>query len=269
MPLEEKKKHTNANHPLVSIITPLYNAASYIAKTIASVQAQTYTNWQLIIVDDLSNDNSLQIAQSLAINEHRITIIPQKTNQGAAVARNLATQKAKGTYIAFLDADDLWHPEKLEKQIAFMEAQDCAVSFTSYLHIDENGKSLNKRIKALKELSYRKQHRNNYIGNLTGVYNAAILGKINAPSIRKRQDWAVWLDAIKKSKKPALGIQEDLAYYRVHKASMSANKLHLVKHNFAFYKTFLGYNTIKASYNLVLFFWEYFVNRPKQIERIN
>jgi teichuronic acid biosynthesis glycosyltransferase TuaG len=253
--------------PLVSIITPLYNAAPFIAQTIASVQDQTYQNWEQIIVDDCSTDSSVDVVKALAGFDNRIKLITLSRNSGAAHTRNVATEAAQGTFIAFLDSDDLWHAEKLEKQIAFMQETGCDVSYTSYVHINENGKPLGKRIAALPELTYKKQHSNNYVGNLTGIYNTTSIGKISAPDVRKRQDWALWLDAIKKSGKPALGLKEDLAFYRVREGSMSSNKLNLVKYNYQFYKTCLGYSHIAATLYLVRFFWEYFVMRPKWIQR--
>ncbi|WP_035335122.1 glycosyltransferase family 2 protein [Dokdonia sp. PRO95] len=257
----------NDIQPLVSIITPLYNAAPFIAQTIASIQAQTYQNWEQIIVDDCSTDNSVDIVRALAALDDRIKLITLSRNSGAAHTRNIATEAAQGKFIAFLDSDDLWHAEKLQKQIAFMQKTACDVSYTSYVHIDEHGKPLGKRIVALPELHYKKQHSNNYVGNLTGIYNATSIGKISAPDVRKRQDWALWLDAIKKSGKPALGLQEDLAFYRVREGSMSSNKLNLVKYNYQFYKTCLGYSHVVAAICLLRFFWEYFVVRPEWIQR--
>lgn len=269
MPYEEKKKHINLEgNSLVSIITPLYNAANYISETITSIQKQTYAHWELIIVDDLSTDTSLSLAEAFASTDDRIKVIPSTANRGAAVCRNHATELATGTYIAFLDSDDMWHPQKLEKQLQFMQNNSCDVSYTSYVHMDEVGKPLKKRVIALPSLSYKKQHSNNYVGNLTGIYNASVLGKILAPNIRKRQDWAVWLEAIKRSGKPALGLQEDLAFYRVHPHSMSANKFKLIKHNYNFYRTYAGHSKIASVYYLGLFFWEYFVERPKQIQNL-
>jgi len=269
MLLEEKKKHINVTtQPLVSIITPLYNAAPYIEKTIQSVLDQSYQNWELIIVDDASTDTSVAIVTTNFGNEPRIKLTTVSSNQGAAHCRNLATAEATGDYIAFLDADDLWHSKKLEKQLHFMQMNNCDVSFTSYQHIDEQGKSLQKRIVAMPKLTYNKQHKNNYIGNLTGMYNARDLGKIIAPNIRKRQDWAVWLEAIKKSGKPALGLQEDLAYYRVRQDSISANKSKLIKYNYAFYRTYLGYSWLKSIVCMLQFFWEYFFVRPKNIQQL-
>jgi teichuronic acid biosynthesis glycosyltransferase TuaG len=269
MQYEEKKKHISIEgNPLVSIITPMYNAEDFIAETLSSVKNQTYSFWEHIVVDDGSNDNSVGIVTELGKSDNRITLITNTVNNGAAICRNQATNLAKGKYIAFLDADDLWHPEKLEKQLHFMTDNDCDVSFTSYQHIGEKGNPLAKRVKALSSLSYKKQHRNNYIGNLTGIYKVAILGKIMAPNIRKRQDWAVWLEAIKRSGKPALGLQEDLSFYRVRQGSISANKINLIKHNFWFYNTHLKHSWPKSVYYLLRFFWEYFIHRPKQIERL-
>ena len=269
MPYVEKKKHINTEqNPLISIITPLYNAENYIDQTISSIQKQTYSNWEVLIVDDSSTDLSSQIGEKLELADSRIHFIRNDVNKGAAFCRNLGTEMAKGGYIAFLDADDLWHEEKLEKQLRFMQTNDCDVSYTSYLHIDEDSEPINKRIKAFASLSYKKQHSNNYIGNLTGMYKASALGKISSPNIRKRQDWAVWLEAIKRSKKPALGLQEDLAYYRIHGASMSGNKLGLVSHNFNFYHVHLGHSWIASAFYLIRFFWEYFLIRPKQIEKL-
>jgi len=265
----EKKKHIRfEDHPLVSIITPLYNAEKFIAETISSIQNQTYSNWELIIIDDASTDSSREITEEFAIKDKRIILIKSKKNIGVALSRNLATDRANGHFIAFLDSDDIWHPEKLDIQVRFMIERNGSVSFTSYQQIDVDSKPLNRRIKAMETLSYKKQHRNNYIGNLTGMYNAEVLGKIKAPNIRKRQDWALWIEAIKRSGKPALGIQMDLAFYRVHKGSMSGDKINLIIYNFQFYKYYLGHSWMASSYYLLRFFWEYFFIRPKQIEKL-
>jgi glycosyltransferase involved in cell wall biosynthesis len=266
---KETSEHINdEKSPLISIITPLYNAESFISETIQSVLNQSYPNWEQIIVNDASTDASLSKVKVLAQKDERIRIEDIPDNMGAAYCRNLATTMARGSYIAFLDSDDLWHPDKLKKQLTFMTRNKCVVSYTSYVHIDESGNSMNKRILALPELSYKKQHRNNYIGNLTGMYNAEILGKIASPDIRKRQDWAVWLEAIKHSGKPALGLQEDLSFYRVRRDSMSSSKIKLVKYNYRFYKDYLGYSSIKSGWNLMKFFYEYFFVRPRYIQKL-
>lgn len=253
---------------LVSIIMPSYNAEKFIYFTIESVLNQTYTHWELIIVDDASTDNTIAIIEEEIKKDPRITLLKNTKNQGASYCRNLATEKAKGKFIAFLDADDLWHPEKLEKQINLMLSTNNSVCYSSYLHIKENGESLKKRIVALPFLSYKKQFKNNYIGNLTGIYNAKKLDKIMAPNLRKRQDWAVWLEAIKRNNKPAIGLQEDLAYYRIRKESISANKMSLIKYNYWFYSKHLGKSKASSIYYLAQFFIEYFFIRPKQIQKL-
>ena len=267
---EEKIKHIKSemNQTLVSIITPLYNSSLFISHTISSVLEQTHTNWEHIIIDDASTDNSASIVEQFAAKDPRISLIKLPKNTGAANCRNHATKLAKGSFIAFLDSDDLWTPTKLEKQLQIMAETQCAVSFTSYRHIDLVGNPLGKRIVAIPSLTYKKQHRNNYIGNLTGMYNVEVLGKILAPNIRKRQDWAVWLEAIKRNGKAAIGIQEDLAFYRVREGSISSNKLNLIKYNFRFYREHLGYTWIASIGYLFRFFWEYFFVRPKYIQKL-
>ena len=249
---------------LVSIITPLYNSEAFISETIQSVLNQTYSNWELILIDDCSRDNTLNIANKFTLENTNITLIINETNQGAAISRNKGIMAAKGDYIAFLDADDLWKPEKLEKQITFMQNQNCDVCYSSYEQIDEAGKPLNKLIKALPNLTYKKYLKSNYIGNLTGIYNSKALGKITSPNLRKRQDWLLWLNAIKASRKPAQGLEESLAFYRVRENSMSSNKVELLKHNYWVYKKGLGFSKVKSMRFMLVFLWEHFFVKSKQ-----
>ncbi|WP_055436234.1 glycosyltransferase family 2 protein [Lacinutrix algicola] len=249
---------------LVSIVTPLYNSEAFIGETIKSIFNQTYTNWELLLIDDFSNDDTIGVVNDFILKNKNIKLIKNETNQGAAISRNKGIIAAKGDYIAFLDADDLWKPEKLDKQIAFMQNQDCDVCFCSYEQIDESGKPLNKLVKALPVLTYKKYLKSNYIGNLTGIYNAKKLGKITSANLRKRQDWVLWLNALKASGKPAKSLQESLAFYRVHKNSMSSNKIALLKHNYWVYKKGLGFSTLKATYSMLIFLWEHFFVKKKQ-----
>lgn len=255
--------------PLVSVIMPVYNSERFVLEAVESVLGQTYSNWELIIVNDASTDETSLIIERLSASYPNIIAISFAANKGPGFCRNKATEIARGDYIAFLDSDDRWATDKLQTQIDFMVENECAVSFTSYLHIDEMGKPLHKRIRAMSLLQYQKQIRNNYIGNLTGIYHAASLGKIMSPDIPKRQDWALWLEAIKRSKKPARGIAQDLAFYRIRKDSVSANKIGLLKHNFNFYHIHLGYSKTQSLYFTMRFLWEYFFNRPKFIETTN
>lgn len=253
----------------MSIITPMYNSEVFISETINSVIKQTYTNWELVLIDDNSKDNTVQITKPFLAENPKIKLIENDINLGAALTRNKGIEAAKGDYIAFLDGDDLWKPNKLETQIAFMKANGCDVSFSSYEQIDERGNPLNKLVKALPSLSYQKYLKSNYIGNLTGIYNAEVLGKITAPNLRKRQDWLLWLAAIKKSGKPALGIEESLAYYRVRENSISSNKIELLKHNYWVYKKGLGFSKIKSLYWIIIFLREHFFVKSKQTVSIN
>lgn len=254
---------------LVSVITPTYNSSSFIEETIKSVQNQTHQNWEMLITDDCSTDETLKIVQRLADEDPRIKVYKLQQNSGPAVARNNSIEKAEGRYLAFLDSDDLWLHEKLAIQIQEMVKKNAPVCHTNYLHVDEEGNNLGKRIIAIKSLDYKKQLKNNYIGNLTGIYDIQALGKIYSPLIKKRQDWAVWLEAIKRSGKGSLGINKDLAKYRIRKDSISSNKIELLKHNFIFYNQHLKFNLVKSSIRMVIFLFEYFLIRPRYFEKFN
>ncbi len=248
----------------VSVITPSYNSEQFINQTITSVLNQTYKDWELIVIDDASSDNTIEIVNKFIKEHSNIRLIQNKKNSGAAISRNKGIEAAKGDFIAFLDADDLWKPQKLEKQIAFINEHQCDVCFSSYDLMNEEGDPLNAQIKALQSLSYKKLLKSNYVGNLTGIYNAKTLGKITSVNLRKRQDWLIWLEAIKKSGKPALGIQETLAIYRVRESSISSNKLNLIKYNYWVYKKGLGFSTIKSVCSLIVFLFEHFFVKSKQ-----
>lgn len=245
---------------------PSYNSEFYIAASIASVIEQTHQDWELIIVDDASTDNSYNIISEFSKKDKRIKCMTHSRNLGTGAARNTAIKAATGSYMAFLDSDDLWKPNKLETQLAYMATKKATVCFSSYELIDEQGKPLHKLVEALPKLSYRKQLKCNYIGNLTGLYHAESLGKIDLPEIKKRQDWVMWLNVIKKGG-DAIGINESLAYYRVRKGSVSSNKLTLVTHNFNVYNKALGFGFFRSVTYLVLFFHEYFFVKSKQIKK--
>ena len=237
---------------LVSIVMPCYNAQNYILEAIASVQQQTHNEWELIVVDDCSIDNTLSIVTSIANHDHRVHFLKLPVNSGTGVARNTGLQYASGKYIAFLDADDLWKPHKLATQIAFMKKHKLSFTYSFYDCIDEAGKSLHKTITAPLTLRYKQLFFCNFIGNLTGIYDQSILGKIPVDAVRKRQDWIHWLFILQKIK-TAYVVPKSLAYYRVRNNSISASKLELLKYNFAVYTQFYGYNFIKASVCMVGF----------------
>ncbi|MGB7786119.1 MAG: glycosyltransferase [Salinimicrobium sp.] len=248
---------------LVSIIMPVYNAEAFIQESIASVQQQTHANWELLIIDDASKDRTLELVEQQKINDSRIKVHELPTNQGAGFARNIGIKASKGDFISFLDADDIWKPEKLQKQLQFMEEQQVQVCYSSYNLIDEAGQPLNKTVKALQKLPFEKLLRANYVGNLTGIYNAKDLGKIYCPLIRKRQDWGLWLLAVRKAG-GAKGIQQALAQYRVRQNSISGNKWEMLGYNYKVYRKVLGFSALKSGFWMLLFLWEQFFVKSRQ-----
>jgi teichuronic acid biosynthesis glycosyltransferase TuaG len=253
--------------PLVSIITPAFNSEMFISESIRSVQNQTYENWEMIIVDDGSSDATASIVAKMAQQDERIRFFRLEKNSGTGVARNFALGKTNGNYIAFLDADDLWKPLKLEKQIDFLTANKLPFTFSFYECIDEDGKSLNKRVESPRKLSYRQLFFCNYVGNLTGIYDVNYFGKINISSIRKRQDWMHWLTILQKTKS-AQPVPESLAYYRIRGNSISASKLDLLQHNFTVYRTFHGLNFAMALFYMTGFLFTQLLVKPRYIKEI-
>lgn len=213
----------------VTVVTPAWNCEKYIRKTIKSVQSQTYKNWEMIIVDDCSTDKTVEIVKEIAKHDFRIKLIEQKENHGAAIARNIAIHNGTGRYIAYLDSDDIWKPEKLEKQIRFMQKCNCAFSCTSYEVIDYSGKSLNKTIHMLNHVDYNKFLTNNLLQTVGIMVDVNKIDKkyLEMPNIRRRQDAATWLKVLKAGY-ICYGIQEVLAEYRRTPNSLSSNKIKAV-----------------------------------------
>ncbi|WP_404445575.1 glycosyltransferase family 2 protein [Sutcliffiella horikoshii] len=220
---------------LVSVITPSYNAEKFISATIESVRTQTYTNWEMIIVDDCSKDTTREILKEYGELDPRIKPIFLEENSGAAVARNTALKAAKGDYVAFLDSDDLWVPYKLEKQLAFMQKNDYAFTFTAYNLMDENGKPLDKVIDVPKQIDYKGLLKNTIIGCLTVMIDTRKVEPLQMPLIRTRQDFALWLKVLRQGH-IAYGMQEPLANYRIVEGSISSNKLKTAKRNWYVYR---------------------------------
>lgn len=253
--------------PLVSILIPTFNSEKFISGTILSVQNQSYTNWEIILVDDCSTDATLVTVAELALNDNRIQYSKLDKNSGTGVARNSALAAAKGSYIAFLDADDLWKPNKLALQINFMQTNKLPFTFSFYECINEDGKPLNKRVEAPINLSYRQLFFCNYIGNLTAIYNVNFFGKIPISAIRKRQDWMLWLTVLKKIK-IAHPVPESLAYYRIRDNSISTSKFDLIKYNFAVYRKFYGFSFPIAVACMKLFLFTQLLIKPRYIKKI-
>ena len=232
---------------LVSIITPSYNSEKFIKETINSVISQTYKNWEMIIVDDVSSDNSCEIIELYSKKDNRIKLIKLEKNSGPAVARNRAIQEAKGRYIAFLDSDDLWHKDKLTKQLSFMQEQDIALSYTSYYRIKETSRKIIYQFYVPEKVDYSELLKQNIIGCLTAIYDTKKIGKVYMPNIDKRQDFGLWLNILKKVPY-AYGLDEPLAYYRVRSASVSSNKILASKYNWKLYREVEKLPLYKAIY---------------------
>jgi teichuronic acid biosynthesis glycosyltransferase TuaG len=189
----------------------------------------------MIIVDDCSTDNSQEIIQEMMKIEPRIRFVSTEVNSGAARARNIALGMAKGKYVAFLDSDDLWMPDKLEKQVSYMQEHDVAFTFTKYMVIDQNGHDKHKVINIPSKIDYKGLLKNTIIGCLTVMLDIEKIGPVRMPEIRTRQDFALWLSILKKGY-VAYGIPEVLAKYRVVKGSISSNKLKVAKRNWEIYR---------------------------------
>ncbi len=232
------------NYGLVSIITPSYNSAEFIAETIDSILSQTYTNWELLITDDCSKDHSCDLIQQYVEKDNRIKLFRLSQNSGAGIARNHSIEKAQGRFIAFCDSDDRWYADKLEKQLAFMVKNDYALSYTSYMTCDREGQSLGIVV-CVNKINFSALKRDDGIGCLTAIYDITKVGKNYLPDIRKRQDWGLWLQILSKCN-TAYGMKEPLAIYRIHNSSISKNKYSLIKYNIKIYRDVLGYSRIRA-----------------------
>jgi glycosyltransferase involved in cell wall biosynthesis len=248
--------------PLVSVIMPAYNSERYIASAIASVQNQAEVNWEMIIVDDCSTDNTVAIVEDFAKADPRIKLHILSQNSGTGAARNFATELAQGKYIAFLDSDDMWKPKKLAVQLQFMSENNLPFTFSFYEWMDEEGNLFNKKIEAPQTLTYKQLFWSNWVGNLTAIYDVDYFGKIPISSIRKRQDWMLWLTLLKKIGKTS-PVPKSLAYYRIRKSSVSSSKWMLLKHNYNVYRKFHKFNPFRSLVCLFGFLITHFLIRPK------
>lgn len=238
----------NKKKELISIIVPVYNAEDFLADTIKTVQDQTYQNWEMILVDDYSKDNSIKVIQKAMKKDKRIKLFCQKQNGGAALARNRGIMEASGDYICFLDADDLWHKDKLQKQLNFMKENKCAFSFTGYQFVNVYGMKNGKKVWVPKKISYKAALKNTTISTITTMFNMHIIDKkdITMPNV-KSEDTATWWQVLKKVNY-AYSINEILSYYRRSKNTSSSNKIKAVKQTWNLYRNVEKFNIIKSLY---------------------
>lgn len=230
---------------LVSIIIPSHNSAKTIQNSIDSILNQTYPHWEAIIIDDCSTDDSVNFIETAFKNEERIKVIKRSWNAGPAVTRNRGISEAKGRFIAFLDADDSWHPSKLEEQVNFMLTNNLELSYTSYEVIDMRGKVLGVRTPPT-ELTYSDVLKSNQIGCLTAMYDVEKLGKLFMPNIAKRQDMGLWLKILKNGIVARGLVDKPLARYRIGCKSVSSNKIGVLKYQWRIYREVEKLSLIKS-----------------------
>lgn len=238
---------------LVSVIMPSYNTAGFIGESIESVLNQTYKNFELIIVDDCSSDNTDEVVAGFS--DERIIYVKNEKNSGAAVSRNRAISKAKGKWIAFLDSDDIWEKDKLKKQIDFMESNGYHFSYTSYQQIDEKSDSLGVEVSGPSGINKRQMYNFCWPGCLTVMYDAQYVGKIRIEDLKKNNDYAIWLKVIKKA--DCYLLNECLGKYRIRSGSISRHsKFKLIKFHYLLYRDGEHQNPVLSSFNTVRnLFW--------------
>lgn len=238
---------------LVSIIVPVYNSEKFLEDTIRTIEEQTYTKWELIFVNDCSKDKSTKIIEEKIKENSKIKLINLKQNSGAATARNIGIDNAKGQYIAFLDADDLWNKEKLEKQIKFMKEKECAFSFTDYEFANEEGIGNGKVVNVPLTIDYKQALKNTTIFTTTVMFD---LEKIRKQEIYfeliKSEDTATWWKILKKGY-IAYGLNENLSYYRRTKGTLSSNKLEAIRRIWNLYRKQEKLNVLYSFYNFCFY----------------
>mgnify|MGYP000058275128 CR=1 FL=1 len=234
---------------LISIITPIYNCAKLLPNTIECVLNQTYQNWEMLLVDDCTQDNSAEIINKYLKRDKRIKYFKLTENSGAAVARNKALKESKGRFIAYLDADDMWKPEKLQRQLKFMLDNNYAFTCTDYEKITENGTSLNKIIKIPEKVNYDLFLRNTIIQTVGVMIDTKLTGKklLEMPNIRRRQDAATWCQLLKNGF-DCYECPENLSYYRVVNNSLSSNKFKAIRMNWYWYRKIEKLSFCRACY---------------------
>ncbi len=235
---------------LVSIITPTYNSAKYIAETYESVREQTHENWEWIIIDDGSTDETETIVSTFIEKDKRIQFYKLAQNSGPAIARNTGIEKAKGSFMTFLDADDIWFPTFIENSIATIKETAIPFVFSSYKRSNENLEFVYSDFIVPQKVSYTDILKSNSISCLTAFLDIKTLGKKFMPIIRKRQDMGLWLQYLKEIPY-AYGIQEPQAIYRIRENSLSRKKSDLIKYQWQFYREVEKLNIFQSIYYML------------------
>lgn len=245
---ETMSKNNNGARPQVSIIMPCYNAADYLAEAVQSIRAQIFEDWELLICDDSSTDSSLEIAKKVSAEDKRITVLQNRFNRGAPGARNTCLDFARGRYIAFLDADDSWHPQKLAKQIDHMLKTGSVFCVSYYDVMDADGVH-SHGVQTPAKITFRHMMYSNFIPCLTAIYDSQALGKVPQPDIKKRNDFALWLMLFtEKGVECATSVPESLASYRQNGYGLSSSRRDALFFYFICLREYAGRTFISALY---------------------
>lgn len=239
----------SALKPEVSVVVAVYNSAPFLRDALRSIADQTFENWEAIVVDDASTDDSARIAKTFVVRDSRFLLVALDKNQGPAVARNTAIERARGRYIAFLDSDDEWLSQKIEKQLAFMKSNSYGFTCTRYEKITGDGGRSGHVVAPPSRLSYRDMLKSNRVGCLSAMYDTAAVGKVFMPLIRKRQDYGLWLRLLKQLEY-VYCLPEVLALYRVRPGSLSTSKLDLIRYNWRLFRHVEGMSVAASAYYL-------------------
>lgn len=244
---------------LVSVIIPLYNSANYITPTIKSVLSQTYQNFEIILVDDYSKDNTFDVVSEFTKKDNRIKYFKQPVNKGAAEARNRGMDEATGQYIAFLDSDDLWNQDKLEKQLSFMKERNASFVYCAYDWVDENENLIKGKVKIKSQVEYKDLLTKTLISTPTVILDRYILGDVRMPLRRTGQDYAFWLLLLRQVN--AFGIDEALVHVRRRTGSLSKNKFQNLRDIWETQTRLEGINKLSALYHLFRYIFFTFKKR--------
>lgn len=236
------------SNELVSIITPVYNGEKYVSMTIDSVLRQSYSNWEMVIIDDGSTDDSVGIISNYVNTDHRIRLHKQK-NSGSASARNTGLKYARGRYVCFLDSDDIWMPDMLLQQVGLLQASNVGLVYASYIKIDQSGNEIYRPVIVPDKLTYADLLKKNSISCLTAMYDTQIVGvPLFDESLKSmRDDYAYWLSILKRIPY-AQGNKKIIGAYRVYLSSTTGNKKRLIKPTFLFYYNYLKLGMIRSLY---------------------
>lgn len=237
---------TSRDFGLVSVIMAAYNAEKTIEQSINSVLNQTYPAVELLVVDDYSQDRTVKLVENIMARDNRVRLIYNKENSGVSYTRKHGLEEAKGAWIAILDSDDIWAPEKLEKQIILQKKMNADLLFTGSAFMDSDGQPIDWYLHAPSEVTYRHLLKQNVLSNSSSLVRKELYEKYYAVGDGMHEDFAVWLGILKEGKK-AYGVDEPLFTYRIAKSSKSGNKIKAAKMNWNTYR-YIGLNPLSAFY---------------------